>query len=143
MKFLVMLMAVLVAAAGCVSNVEEPTPTPVPTPYPTAVGFSQPEIEPIGTGMVSHVTAFNFPIGDTDSGQIMIVSASDESPVSEVAEAMFDIEMSGTPSLEFYVSETIRVTISLPEHRRNDNDVDGMFALATKFMLAKSRGVDQ
>ena len=73
----------------------------------------------------------------------MIVSASDESSVSEVAEAMFDIEMSGTLSLEFYVSETIRVTISLPEHRRNDNDVDGMFALATKFMLAKSRGVDR
>ena len=59
MKFLVMLMAVLVAAAGCVSNVEELTP--VPTPYPTAVGFSQPEIEPIGIGMVSHVTAFSFP----------------------------------------------------------------------------------
>ena len=141
MKFLVMLMAVLVAAAGCVSNVEEPTPTPVPTPYPTAVGFSQPTIEPIGIGMVSHVTAFGFPIGDTDSGQIMIVSASDESPVTEAAEAMFDIEMFGTPSLEFYVSETIRVTITLPEHRRND--VDEMFALATKFMLAKSVGTDQ
>ena len=139
MKFLVMLMAVLVAAAGWVSNVEEPTPTPVPTPYPTAVGFSQPEIEPIG--QVSHVTAFAFPIGDTDSGQIMIVSASDESPVTEAAEAMFDIEMFGTPSLEFYVSETIRVTITLPEHRRND--VDEMFALATKFMLAKSVGTDQ
>ena len=91
-------------------------------------------------GMTSHVTAFMFPIGDTDSGQITIVSGSDQSPVSEVANAMFDIEMSGTLSLEFYVSETIRVTISLPEHRRND--VDGMFALATKFMLAKSRGVD-
>ena len=139
MKFLVMLMAVLVAAAGCVSNVEELTPTL----HPMDVDFSQPTIEPIGIGIVSHVTAFSFPIGDTDSGQIMIVSASDESPVSEVANAMFDIEMSGTLSLEFYVSETIRVTISLPEHRRNDNDVDGMFALATKFMLAKSRGVDR
>ena len=73
----------------------------------------------------------------------MIVSGSDQSPVSEVANAMFDIEMSGTLSLEFYVSETIRVTISLPEHRRNDNDIDGVFALATKFMLAKSQGVDQ